>query len=126
MTGTSRELDGTRTIELTTERGLSFDAGTVLAEATLTCNWALLDIISALDGGRLDGLAILDDLEMLKLDCRTQPLEEWTFEAGSDRHRLSGYSVAGTGFPPSYWWLTEAGEVAVVATMLSTYVLGGR
>ena len=125
-TGTSKDVDRARTVMLTTERGLSFPAGTVAHDVALTCNWALLDIIPALDDGHLDRLAILDDLEMLKVDCRIQPLEEWTFQAGSDRHRLSGYSVVGTGFPPSYFWLTEAGEVAVVVTMLSTYVLESR
>ena len=63
---------------------------------------------------------------MLRVDCRIRPLEEWTFRAGSDQHRLSGYCVYGTGLPPSYWWLTESGDVAAVATMLATYVLQER
>ena len=126
LAGTVEPMDASRKVELATEGGLTVSAGTVPHASTLTCNWALLDIIPALDGGRLEGLAILDDLEMLKVDCKIQPLEDWTFEVGPDRHRLTGYTVLGTGLPPSYWWLTEAGEVAVAATMLSTYVLEGR
>ena len=124
--GTSMLVDGRRTIVLTTERGLSFGAGTVPPDATVTCNWALLDILPALRDGSLDRLAILEDLEMLRVDCRIQPLKEWTFLAGSDRHRLSGYSVCGTGLSPSYWWLTEEGDVAAIATTFATYVLRER
>ena len=124
--GAIRPADGGRTIVLTTERGLSFPVGTVAPNTTLSCSWALFDILPALRLGNLDRLAILEDLEMLRVGCRIQPLEEWTFQAGKDPYRLSGYSVYGTGLPPSYWWLTEGGDVAAVATTLATYVLQER
>jgi hypothetical protein len=121
--GTFKLVGNTRTILLTTERGLTFPAGTVTPATAVTCNWALLDILPTLHDGNLDRLAILEDLEMLRVDCRIQPLEKWTFQAGSDRHILSGYCVYGTGLPPSYWWLTERGNVAAIATTFATYVL---
>ena len=125
-TGACEHADGICTIVLTTERGLSVHAGTAAADATLTCNWALFDILPALDDCNPGRLEILEDLEMLKNDCRIRPLEKWTFQAGSDRHVLSGYCVFGAGMPPSYWWLTETGDVAAVSTVMATYVLRER
>lgn len=125
-TGACERSDGTRTVVLTTERGLAVPAGTAGPDATLTCNWALFDILPALDGCSPGRLAILEDLEMLRNDCRIRPLETWTFQAGGDRQVLSGYCVFGTGMPPSYWWLTETGDVAAVGTTMATYVLRER
>lgn len=125
-TGACSDANEARTITLTTQRSLSVCAGTASPEGTLTCNWALFDILPALDGGRLDGLEILEDLEMLRNHCRVRHLEEWTFREGGNRHELAGYCVFGEAFPPSYWWLTETGDVAAVATILSTYVLNER
>ena len=125
-TGTCRHTDGVRTVVLTTERGLDVAAGSPAPDATLTCNWALFDVLAALDDGNLDGLAILEDLDTLKETCRIRPLDKWTFQTGGERHVLSGYCVFGVGLPPSYWWLAETGDVAVVSTMLATYVLTER
>ena len=119
--------DGDREITVTTVSGLDISAGTVNGDETLTCNWALFDILPSLSKrDSLDHLAILEDLEILKNDCRIRPLEDWVFEISKDRHTFSGFCVFGTGFPPTYWWLTENGEVAVMATMLATYVLKER
>ena len=118
--------DGSRSVKLTTKRGLSISAGTVPPGAALTCNWALFDILPSFQADHPRRLAILEDLEVLKDDCQIRPLEEWTFENGGDRHKLMGYSVFGTGLPPSYCWLTESGDVAAFSTMLATYVLTER
>mgnify|MGYP001170529227 CR=1 FL=1 len=48
------------------------------------------------------------------------------FARGNKQHVLFGFCVFGTGFPPTYWWLTDGGEVAVMSTMLATYVLNER
>jgi hypothetical protein len=113
-------------IALTTQRGLSFSAGAIQPSTTLTCNWALFDILAAPGATDLGGLAILEDLEMLKPNCCIRPLETWPFEVDGETHTLSGYCVFGEGFPPSYWWLTETGDIAVMSTMLLTYVLRER
>jgi len=118
---------GERDVTVTTASGLAIAAGTVKHDETLTCNWALFDILPLLsEKGSLDHLAILDDLEILKNDCRISPLEDWMIEVGNEQHVLSGFCVFGTGFPPTYWWLTDGGEVAVMSTMLATYVLNER
>lgn len=119
--------DGDRAVSVTTASGLSIAAGNIKDDETLTCNWALFDIIPLLsEKGSLDHLAILDDLEILKNDCRISPLEDWIFAIGNKQHVLFGFCVFGTGFPPTYWWLTDGGEVAVMSTMLATYVLNER
>ena len=119
--------DGERDVSVATASGLSIAAGNIKDNETLTCNWALLDILPLLsEEGSLDHLAILDDLEILKNDCRISPLEDWIFASGSVQHTLSGFCVFGRGFPPTYWWLTERGEVAVMSSMLATYVLNER
>ena len=118
--------DGSRTVTLTTERGLSFSAGNVPPGAALTCNWALFDLLPTLHADDSLRLAILEDLEVIKDSCQIRLLEDWTFENGGDRHRLTGYCMFGTGYSPSYWWLTETGEVAAFSIMLATYVLTER
>jgi len=121
------EIDGERAVRVTTASGLSIGAGSIKQDEILTCNWALFDILPSLrENGGLDRLAILDDLEILKNDCRIKPLEDWVFESGDEQHTLTGFSVYGRGFPPTYWWLTESGEVAVMSTMLTTHVLNER
>ena len=87
----------------------------------LTTIWALVDVLPTLTGGA-DGFSILEDLETLKPGCRIHPLETWTFES----HTLTGHVLSGEGLPPSYWWLTESGDVALVSTIFSTYVLCER
>ena len=109
------------TISLTTSRGLSFEAGEVPPGTPLTTIWALVDVLPTLTGGA-DGFSILEDLETLKPGCRIHPLETWTFES----HTLTGHVLSGEGLPPSYWWLTESGDVALVSTIFSTYVLCER
>ncbi len=128
LTGACNEqIDGDRAVTMTTASGLAIAAGNIRHDETLTCNWALFDILPSLSkGDSLDRLAILDDLEILKNDCQIRPLDDWVLAVGNEKHTFSGYCVFGTGFPPTYWWLTESGEVAVMSTMLSTYVLCER
>ena len=126
LTGELVTTENGAAIALTTQRGLSFSAGAVQPGTAVTCNWALFDILAAPGAGDLDDLAILEDLETLKPNCQIRPLETWSFEVAGDTHALSGYYVFGDGFPPSYWWLTGTGDVAVMSTMLLTYVLRER
>ena len=128
LTGACNEKsDGERAVSVSTASGLSIAAGNIKDDEILTCNWALFDILPRLsEKGSLDHLAILDDLEILKNDCRISRLEDWMIEVGNEQHILSGFCVFGRGYPPIYWWLTESGEVAVMSTMLGTYVLNER
>lgn len=124
-TGSCEAAEAGVDVRLTTARGLSFPAGSC-GSATPTCFWALLDIVPALNGAGLDDLCILEDLEVPKPNCRVLPLESWTFEAGGDRHELTGYSLHGEGLPPSYWWITNTGDVAAIGTIFMSYVLAER
>lgn len=128
MTGACNEIaDGNSAVTLTTASGLAISTGSVNTDETLICNWALFDILPSLNkNSSLDRLVILDDLEILKNNCKVKFLEDWVFETGKDSHTLSGFCVFGDGYPPTYWWVTESGEVAVMATMLGTYVLKER
>ena len=75
-------------ITLTTARGMSIPAGDADRASDLTCNWALVDILPSLGARVLDGLTILDDLEVLKPNCQIRPLEGWSFAAGAARYPL--------------------------------------
>ena len=126
-TGTcDRDADGVRNVQLTTEGGLSVRAGSVAAGATLTCNWTLFDVLPALRDGDVGALAILEDLETLKDACQVRHFDDWTLQLGQQQRALAGYCIFGVGLPPSYWWLTETGDVAAVSTMIATYVLTER
>lgn len=121
-----------REIRIKTKGDLGFSAGSVEADISVTSNWALVDALPAIVTGNgteefaaAEGFAILDDLEYLRTGCYIRSLEKWMFSGDSISCDLQGYSVSGRGMPPSYWWVTENGDVAAVATMLSTYVLHG-
>ena len=68
-------------------------------------------------------LSILDDLERLKTDCEVRPLDQWRFHGSAKYWDLTAYTVFGKGLPPSHWWITGNGDVVVISTMLSTYIL---
>ena len=100
--------------------------GTVDAGVKLTCNWALFDVIPALvqtihtsDNGV--EIAVLEDLEQLRPKSRLSFLE--SIETPIP---LDGYYLYGTGLLPSYWWLDEAGNVAIASTFFETLVLKER
>jgi len=123
----NEQINGVRSVKMTTANGLVIVAGSIKHNETLTCNWAIFDILPLLrESISMDRLAILDDLEVLKKDCYIKPLEAWVFENGNEKYTFTGFCVFGKGLPPTYWWLTENGEVAVMSTMLTTYVLNGR
>jgi hypothetical protein len=119
LNGSLTAFNGLSDIQLKTKKGLSFNVGSILTDSPLICNWALLDAMRFLGENGAKGLCILDDLERLKTGCEIRPLDRWTFRQWD----LTAYTVFGTGLPPSHWWLTENGDVVVVSTMLSTYIL---
>ena len=97
--------------------------GTVDASVELTCNWALFDVvpmlartIQASDNG-ID-IAVLEDLEQLRLKCRLGFLESTQLPIP-----LDGYYLYGVGLLPSYWWLDAHGNVAIASTFFETLVL---
>lgn len=138
-TGHIHETGTGKSIVLETERGLRFSAGDLPPGAELIANWALVDVVPVFkdraeagvpvaDGHAVqDSFAVLDDLELLRTNCRFKALDEWMFRTPDGApHILEGWSLHGNGYPPTYWWLTAAGEVAIVSTMLATYVLVER
>ena len=123
LNGSLAASNGSYDIQLKTKKGLSFDVGSILPDSPLICNWSLLDAMRFLGEDGAKGLSILDDLERLKTGCEIRPLDKWIFRQSSKHWDLTAYTVFGTGLPPSHWWLTENGDVVVVSTMLSTYIL---
>lgn len=115
-----------RVISLESQRGLKIESGILSDDTPLTCNWALVDILSTFGSKSRFCIALLEDLEALRRDCCVRPLEEWRLNINGGSVPLCGYTVSGTGFPPTYWWLTETGEVIAFATTFATYVLTAR
>ena len=124
-TAQCQNAEGKLNVQLTTANGMSFVSG-VCNPQNPTGFWALLDILPALAGDTVDDLCVLEDLQIPKLNCRIRPLEKWTFELQGGNHQLFGYSLQGEGLPPTYWWVTETGDVALIAMTFSTYVLVER
>ncbi len=57
-------------------------------------------------------------------NCRITAIGTDKISLGGREEQISGYCLAGTGYPPSYWWLDTSKRVIVVSTILLTYVLG--
>ena len=98
-------------------------AGRAEDSGTLTCNWALFDVIPALAdavqaSGEKISLSVLEDLEHLRPNSRLGYLE--SIETPIPLH---GYYLYGTGLLPSYWWLDVHGNVAIASTFFETLVL---
>lgn len=120
-----------RKISIETSRGLLVNAGHLAEDVAFTSNWSLFDVLPIINQGTggedcVTGLAVLEDLEFLRENCSIKPLEEWNYEYAGVVCRLKCYVLSGNALPPSYWWLTDSGDVAAMATMLSTYVLQER
>ena len=106
--------------------GTEIAAGHVDPSITLTCNWALFDVIptvaetiQAADDG-ID-IAVLEDLEQLRPKSRLGFLE-----AIQTPLPLEGYYLYGTGLLPSYWWLDAHGNIAIASTFFETLVLSEK
>ena len=115
--------NGRSFIQLKTRKGLTFNVGSVLPDSPLICNWTLVDVVRFLGKDGVKDLSILDDLERLKTSCEIRPLDQWRFRNSSKHWDLTAYTLFGKGLPPSHWWVTGNGDVVVVSTMLSTYIL---
>ncbi len=103
--------------------GTEVTTGTVDNSLSLTCNWALFDVIPALaekmkkSGDHVD-IVLLEDLEQFRpknklgfLDSIQSPIS------------LDGYYLYGAGVLPSYWWVDANGNIAIVASVFETLVL---
>ena len=123
LEGSFADSNGRSDIQLKTSKGLTFNVGSMLPEHPLVCNWALVDAMRFLAIGGQKDLSILDDLERLKTGCEVRLLDQWRFHASAKFWDLTAYTVFGKGLPPSHWWMTGNGDVVVISTMLSTYIL---
>lgn len=115
-----------RAFTLETVQGFKIAVGQVHRDTPVTCNWALIDILPALEDKEATDIALLDDLEMLREHCQIKLFEDWKLQINGGALTLHGFTVFGRGFPPVYWWLSETGEVVAIVSMLATYVLKSR
>lgn len=89
---------------------------------TLHVNFSLLTHFP----GAGAGLTIFENLERLKPNCRMIELESWTCRLTAQPLPLRGFVLHGEGLEPSTWWVDERGDVVVLATIFSTYLLERR
>ncbi len=106
--------------------GRTISGGRVARATALTCNWALLDVIPAqADTLRASGeaarLAVLEDLSQLRTESRLR-----FFDSIETPLPLVGYTLHGVGLLPSYWWLDQHRNVAIISTFFETLVLRER
>ena len=103
--------------------GTEIVAGRIDTSITLTCNWALFDVIPALaqtiraSGNEVE-LTLLEDLEQLRRKSRLGFLASI-----QTPFPLDGYYLYGVGLLPSYWWLDADGNIAIASTFFETLVL---
>ncbi|MXY27896.1 hypothetical protein F4Y59_07035 [Candidatus Poribacteria bacterium] len=103
--------------------GAAVNCGTVETDVKLTCDWALFDVIPALvqtiqTSDDSVEIAVLEDLEQLRLKSRLDFLESIEIPIP-----LDGYYLYGIGLLPSYWWLDADGNVAIASSTFETLVL---
>ncbi len=103
--------------------GTEISAGNVDSTQSLTCNWALFDVIPAIadDVEKLGDnveIVLLDDLEQLRPNCKIGFLDSIQSPI-----QLKGYFLYGVGALPSYWWVDVDGNTTIVSTVFETYVL---
>ena len=88
----------------------------------LTTPWALLDVLSELEGGC--ELALLEELDRLREPVRVVPVGTWRWPpADSDLGSFTGWCVHGPGLLPTYHWVDDNGVVAVVSGLFQTWVI---
>ena len=101
--------------------GARIEVGRWSGSVPLTTPWALLDTIPGLEG-RCD-IALLEDLERLREPVRVVPIGDWRWPPShADLGTLSGCCVHGPGLLPTYYWVDDAGTVAIVSGLFQTWV----
>ena len=126
---TSTDDDGGREVRLSVN-GLEFVSGCYRGELSITCPWALYDVIPLIHSGTTDTsegieIALLDDLEKLKSPVHVEFLESIDLKVSDEEQvmQLSGYCVYGNGMAPSYWWVDSRSNVVISSTIFQTLVL---
>ena len=101
--------------------GARIEVGRWSGSVPLTTPWALLDTIPGLEE-RCD-IALLEDLERLREPVRVVPIGDWQWPPShADLGTLSGCCVHGPGLLPTYYWVDDAGTVAIVSGLFQTWV----
>ena len=118
--GVAEEDAGGRAIMLSVN-GARIEVGRWSGSVPLTTPWALLDTIPRLEE-RCD-IALLEDLERLREPVRVVPVGGWRWPPShADLGTLSGWCVHGPGLLPTYYWVDDAGTVAIVSGLFQTWV----
>ena len=110
-------------IELCVNDRLTLTSGHFPPGESVCCNWSLFDCMGEIVKNDITGINLLEDLEKLKPGCRIAALESTTIELAQKHLKLDGYAVYGSKEVPSYWWLDESGQVAVMSNVFNTFVL---
>ena len=89
--------------------------------APLTTLWTLLDTIPELEE-RCE-VALLEELGRLREPARVVPIGAWRWPPShADLGTLTGWCVHGPGLLPTYYWVDDAGTVAIVSGLFQTWV----
>ena len=94
-------------------------------ELPLTSNWGIIDAVQRLGWQepraevRFD---MLENLDLIKADQRLVFLESFDFSFGDAELLLHGYCHVGEGILPSYYWVTENGQLLITRFGLMAYV----
>lgn len=125
MTGQIVKSNSKTNIQLKLSSGVKFSAGTKSGENPIICNWALPNLLSKIHNKQLisSTFDVLENMENLYNDCVFKSLESTEIQLNDNSIVLNGYCLYGTGKEPSYWWLDDNNNVAIISTTFSTYVL---
>lgn len=123
--------DGTRTTSgaiILDVNGLKLEAGSVEPGVPLTCNWSLFNLIPRFsdrlrESTETIGLSLLEDMEKLRRNVWIGYLEDYELQSEFGVLGMRGFFVYGDGMVPSYWWLNEKNQVAIVSTIFQTFIL---
>ena len=122
-TGACVETPQGRCVELRVNDRLTFPAGVVPEGQPLCCTTSLFDSLGEWACEADMRLCLLEEGTKLKCDCRIAPIGQTTVELSRSPLTLQGWATVGPSEPPCYWWLDEAGRVAIASNVFCTFVL---
>jgi hypothetical protein len=122
-TGACVERPEGRCVELRVNDRLTFQSGVVPEGQPLCCTTSLFDSLGEWTCEADMRLCLLEELTKIKCDCRISPIGETDIELSRSSVTLRGWATVGPSEPPSYWWLDEAGRVAIASNVFCTFVL---
>lgn len=93
--------------------------------SSLTCNWALFDVLQRLPLGNTRRLsfAMLEELDFLRPNQRLLPREPIEIELGDQRFRWQRFEQFGDGVLPWTYCLDDQQRVVLAFTVMRAYLL---